>query len=57
MFEKKVFIQNGEENKRLDKFIALKLNISRNKVQQLIQNNKIYLFDKVVKIIIILQNK
>ncbi|GAT77399.1 RluA family pseudouridine synthase [Ehrlichia ruminantium] len=49
MFEKKIFIQNGEENKRLDKFIALKLNISRNKVQQLIQNNKIYLFNKIVK--------
>ncbi|QGR02597.1 RluA family pseudouridine synthase [Ehrlichia ruminantium] len=49
MFEKKIFIQNGEENKRLDKFIAFKLNISRNKVQQLIQNNKIYLFNKIVK--------
>ena len=49
MFEKKIFIKNGEENNRLDKFISIKLNISRNRVQQLIKDNKIHLFDIIVK--------
>ncbi|WDM85005.1 RluA family pseudouridine synthase [Ehrlichia sp. JZT12] len=49
MLEKKIFIKNGEENNRLDKFIAIKLNISRNRVQQLIKDNRILLFDTTIK--------
>ncbi|KJV65401.1 MULTISPECIES: RluA family pseudouridine synthase [Ehrlichia] len=49
MPEKKIFIKSGDENNRLDKFIASKLHISRNQVQQLIKDNRIFLFDSIVK--------
>lgn len=49
MLEKKIFIKSGDENNRLDKFIASKLNISRNQVQQLIKDSKILLFDTIIR--------
>ncbi|MGN7618520.1 MAG: RluA family pseudouridine synthase [Ehrlichia sp.] len=48
MLEKKIFIKSGEENSRLDKLIAMKLNISRNRVQHLIKDGMIFLFNTVV---------
>ena len=48
MLEKKIFIKIEEENNRLDKLIANKLNISRNQVQQLIKDSKVSLFNNII---------
>ncbi|KJV68990.1 RluA family pseudouridine synthase [Candidatus Neoehrlichia procyonis] len=48
MTQKIVTLKVTEEKNRLDKLIAIKLNISRNKVQQLIANNHVMLHGKFI---------